>query len=106
MKEFLRVSGICVLALMSLAVYAGGQQFSAVSGVVSDKSGGTVAGVTVTLDNPKLGIHVTTTTNESGFYQFLRLTPADGFQLIFTKDGFNKFVLGNVTLGASTVETK
>ena len=106
MKEFLRVSGICVLALMSLAVCAGGQQFSAVSGVVSDKSGGTVAGVTVTLDNPKLGIHVTTTTNESGFYQFLRLTPADGFQLIFTKDGFNKFVLGNVTLGASTVETK
>ena len=106
MKKFLRVGGICVLILLSFAVRAGAQQFSAVSGVVSDKSGGTVAGVTVTLENAKLGIHVTTTTNENGFYQFLRLTPADGFQLTFTKDGFNKFVLGNVTLGASTIETK
>jgi len=106
MKKFLKVSGLCVFILMGLASLASAQQFSGVSGVVSDKSGGTVSGVTVTLDNPKLGIHATTTTNDIGYYQFLRLAPTDGFQLTFTKDGFNKFVLSNVTLGVSTVETR
>ena len=106
MKKYLRVSGVCVLILLGLASLASAQQSSGVSGVVSDKSGGTVSGVTVTLDNPKLAIHATTTTNDIGYYQFLRLTPADGFQLTFTKDGFNKFVLSNVVLGVSTVETR
>src|SRR4029077_20248672 len=106
MKKFLKVSGLCVFILMGLASLASAQQFSGVSGVVSDKSGGTVSGVTVTLDNPKLGIHATTTTNDIGYYQVLRLAPTDGFQLTFTKDGFNKFVLSNVTLGVSTVETR
>src|SRR4029077_9055322 len=106
MKAFLRVVGLCALALVGFAAVSMAQQSSGVSGVVADNSGGTVSGVTVALDNPKLGLHATTTTSDIGYYQFLRVAPASGFELTFTKDGFRKFVLSNVTLGVSTVETR
>src|SRR5882724_12129307 len=106
MKAFLRVFGLCVLALVGLVAVSAAQQSSGVSGVVSDNSGGTVSGVTVALDNSKLGLHATTTTNDIGYYQFLRVAPDSGFELTFTKDGFRKFVLSNVILGVGTVETR
>src|SRR5579871_6295914 len=106
MKKFLRV--FVVLALVSS--WAGftvrAQQTSGVSGVVTDNTGGAISGVTVTLDNQNLGIHVSTTTNDNGYYQFIRLNPASGFELTFTKDGFRKLVLSSITLGISTVETR
>lgn len=82
------------------------QQFSAVTGVVSDKTGGVISGVTVELDNPQIGVHETTTTNDLGFYQFLRQTPAEGYELTFSKDGFQKIVLHDITLQISTVENR
>ena len=82
------------------------QQSSAVSGVVSDKSGGVVSGVSVALDNTQLGVHETTTTNDLGFYQFLRLAPGEGYALTFTKDGFTKLVLSNIILSVTTTETR
>lgn len=106
MKRFLRVFGVFAFAFLVMATIGSSQQTSSVSGVVTDNSGGVVSGVAVTLDNAKLGIHATTTTNDIGFYQFLRVTPADGYELTFAKDGFRKFVVANVTLGASAAETK
>src|SRR6266446_2822448 len=88
----------------SLTVHA--QQFAGVSGVVSDKSGGVLGGVEVSLDNSSLGIHNTTTTNEIGYYQFLRLNPAGGYQLTFVLKGFRKLTINNITLAAATVETR
>jgi len=96
-----------VLLVSSLAsVPAQAQQISAVRGVVSDKSGGVVSGVSVALDNAPLGLHETTTTNEWGFYQFLRQAPGQGYVLTFTKEGFTKMVLGNIALGVSATETR
>src|SRR5215470_10959540 len=80
------VLGVLFLLIGSFPLHA--QQFSAVSGVVSDKSGGVVSGVTVELDNGQLGLHESTTTNDLGFYQFLRQAPGQGYTLTFTKDGF------------------
>ncbi|HXY24817.1 MAG TPA: carboxypeptidase regulatory-like domain-containing protein [Candidatus Acidoferrum sp.] len=93
-----------VLLFGSLPLQA--QQSSAVSGVVSDKSGGMVSGTKVALDNTQLGLHETTTTNDLGFYQFLRLAPGEGYALTFTKDGFTKLVLSNITLSVTTTETR
>ena len=106
MKRLLGVFVLCVLVLMGLGSFAGAQQFSAVSGVVSDKSGGTVSGVSVTLDNDKIGVHATTTTNDVGYYQFLRMTPSDSYRLTFAKDGFSKLLVDKVTLGVGVVETR
>ena len=106
MKAILRVFVVFAVAICTCGLHASAQQFSAVSGAVTDHSGGVVTDVTVTLDNPKLGIHTTTITNDIGHYQFLRITPAEGFVLTFTKDGFRKFVINSVTLGASMAETR
>jgi hypothetical protein len=82
------------------------QQFSSVGGVVSDKSGGAISGVKVELDNSQIGVHAATTTNDLGYYQFLSQTPAEGYQLTFTKAGFTKLVLGGVTLEISSAGTQ
>jgi len=98
------VLGVLFLLVGSFPLHA--QQFSAVSGVVSDKSGGVISGVTVELDNSQLGLHETTTTNDLGFYQFLRRAPGQGYSLTFSKEGFTKVVLSSVALGVSTTETR
>jgi len=105
--ECLRISVLRVLAIVAfVATPLHAQQVSAVSGVVSDKSGGVVSNVKVELDNPLLGLHQTTTSNDLGFFQFLRQAPGEGYFLTFTKDGFNKLVLNNVTLGVSSTESR
>src|SRR5437588_8857484 len=98
------VLGVLFFLVGSFPLHA--QQFSAVSGVVSDKSGGVISGVTVELDNSQLGLHETTTTNDLGFYQFLRKTPAQGYSLTFTKEGFAKLAVNSISLGVSTTESR
>src|SRR6266436_802857 len=99
------IPGVLVFLLfVSLPLQA--QQVSAVNGVVSDKSGGVISGVTVELGNPQLGLHKSTTTNDLGFYQFLRQAPGEGYSLTFSRDGFTKFVISNITLGVSSTETR
>src|SRR5262249_9894936 len=103
----LRSGVICALVVLFLQLLPlRAQQFSGVSGVITDKSGASISGVTVVLENGQIGFHATTSTNELGFYQFLRLTPAEGYQLTFTKDGFRKLVLSGITLQVSSVDTR
>ncbi len=98
------VAGLLVLVFGSFLSLSA-QQFSSVSGVVSDKSGASISGVNVTLQNPATGVHEVTTTNEIGYYQFLRLSPAAGYELTFAKDGFHTVVLSHLTFGVSSAET-
>ena len=95
-----------LVTVLLVAVPAHAQQVSAVNGVVSDNSGGVISGVTVELGNAQLGLHKTTTTNDLGFYQFLRQAPGDGYSLTFRKDGFKKLVLNNISLAVSSTETR
>jgi hypothetical protein len=104
-----KLRGVVLFALFGVLITVlplRAQLNSGVSGVVSDKSGGSVAGVNVALDNPQIGFHATTTTNDLGFYQFLKLSPADGYELTFTKDGFHAVSLKNFTLQVSSVDTR
>ena len=96
---------ICVVLFLAGAGKVYGQQFSGVTGVVSDISGGVIVGAKVTLDNLSVGFHQETTTNDVGSYQFVKLNPSASYQLTFTKDGFQKLVMGDITLAASIVET-
>lgn len=81
------------------------QQFSAVSGTVSDPSGGVIGDVKVSLDNSLTGFHAETTTNDVGSYRFVRIDTGDGYSISFSKNGFQKFVFSNITMGVSTTET-
>ena len=91
--------------LFLLAVSTGAQEFSSVTGTVMDSQQSSVAGVTVELDNPKTGLHSSTATNDQGVYQFLRLPPGTDYRMIFSKDGFRKFELDNLTFGVNTTST-
>jgi hypothetical protein len=107
---FMTKLGVIVRGILLAIVFGSlplhAQQFSGVNGVVSDKSGAALSGVQVTLDNPQIGLHESTATNDLGFYQFLRQTPAEGYELTFGKDGFRTVVLHGITLQVSTVDTR
>jgi carboxypeptidase family protein len=106
MKKLCGFTLVVLVSLLFVSLPLRAQQVSAVNGVVSDKSGGVISGVTVELANTQLGLHKSTTTNDLGFYQFLRQAPGEGYSLTFTKDGFSKLVLSNVSLGVSSTETR
>jgi hypothetical protein len=60
-----------------------------VAGVVKDASGGTVAGVKVTLTNTATNAKLEATTNVNGEFQFLQLAPAT-YSLVAEAQGFRK----------------
>jgi hypothetical protein len=97
--------GVLLAAVLFLSLPVRAQEFAAVTGVVTDKGGGAIAAVAVSLDNDKVGLHLTTQTDEQGVYQFLRLSPGDGYSLTFSKAGFKKFSLNNVYLGVTTTSS-
>jgi hypothetical protein len=94
------------LAVLLIVLPARAQEVSGVTGVVLDKSGAAITGVTVALDSAKTGLHLETTTNEQGGYQFLRVPPGEGYKLTFVKDGFRKLELTDVALGVATTSTR
>ena len=98
------------IVLLALVLFspksASAQEFSGVTGTVLDKQGAVVPDVTVDLDNTKTGLHSTTTTNEQGVYQFLRVPPGTDYSLSFTKQGFRKIELGSVILGVNTTSNR
>jgi Carboxypeptidase regulatory-like domain len=95
-----------VLAVILIVLPARAQEVSGVTGVVLDKSGAAITGVTVALDNAKTGLHLEAPTNEQGSYQFLRVPPGEGYKLTFVKDGFRKLELSDVSLGVATTSTR
>jgi hypothetical protein len=97
--------GLLLVAVILTSLPVRAQEFAAVTGVVTDKGGGAIGAVEVSLDNDKVGLHLKTQTDEQGIYQFLRLAPGDGYNLSFSKSGFKKFSLDNVYLGVSTTST-
>lgn len=94
------------LLLLLLPLSASAQQVAGVTGIVADKSGGSLAGVHVSLTNASTGFSQTTTTNENGSYLFQKIAPGPGYVLTFTKDGFQSVTLTNVYLGVNTTSTQ
>jgi hypothetical protein len=93
------------LTLLTLAAVHG-QGVSAVTGVVLDKSGAAIAEVEVSLDNESINIHLKTTTNEVGVYQFPRVAPGSAYKLSFSKAGFRKLEISDVALNVASTSTR
>jgi len=102
---FLLISLILLVVILLSSTSAKAQEFASVTGTVTDAQQGSVSGVTVDLDNSNSGVHLSTVTNDQGDYQFPRLAPGPGYKLIFTKDGFSKYKLDNLTFGVNTTST-
>jgi hypothetical protein len=70
-------------------------------GVVTDKSGATIAGAKVSLNNVDQGLHRETSTNGAGAYEFLALTPGT-YTMTVEMRGFRKFEENNLQLLVNT----
>jgi carboxypeptidase family protein len=79
---------------LSLSV-AHAQYRASIQGVVTDPQGEVVSAATVTLINHETNQTLTTTTNDSGIYNFSSLPPSQ-YSLTVEKTGFKKKVLENV----------
>ncbi len=78
-----------------------------IRGVVSDSSGAVVPNVTVTVLNVNTGVSKDYTTNQDGLYDTSSIVTGS-YKLTFTKDGFETFVRGPITLqvGFTTVNAQ
>lgn len=96
---------VCVVALLAcLAPFSLAQSNSQLNGIVSDPSGATVAGATITLTDSATGLERSTTTGASGLYQFLDVPPGT-YQLQAIAKGFAHFSASNVALVVKTPST-
>ena len=104
-----RLSPLLVLAVGVLGVLPAAlraQEVSSVVGTVTDKSGGAIRDVEVSLTNASNGFAQTTKTNELGAYKFLRVAPGSGYALTFSRDGFQKLAVGDLYLAVNTASTR
>src|SRR5712675_741253 len=97
------VLGIGVFAVLPVMTYA--QEVSSVVGTITDRSGGAIRDVEVTLKNANSGFAQSAKTNELGAYKFLRVPPAAGYVLTFTRDGFQKVEVADLYLAVNTAST-
>jgi Carboxypeptidase regulatory-like domain len=86
----------CAFSVLVLAAsFAYAQYRASIQGVVTDPSGSVVSAATVTLTNHETGQNLTTTTNDSGIYNFSGLPPST-YRLSVEKAGFKTKVLEDV----------
>lgn len=83
-----------------------GQEFSGVTGVVLDKSGAAISGVDVALDKDQINLHLTATTSGEGVYQFPHVPPGANYKLTFTKQGFRKLEVNDISVGVASISTR
>ena len=100
------------VALFAAAIFflmgtrAMAQATSSVTGVVTDPSGGVVAGVDVNLSDTATNFNASTTTNSAGIYQFQDVLPGAHYVLSFSKANFQTFIIQDLSLAVGTKETR
>ncbi|HKR27540.1 MAG TPA: carboxypeptidase-like regulatory domain-containing protein, partial [Acidobacteriaceae bacterium] len=78
-------------ALAALPIVAQ-QSTAGVNGTIVDNQGSVIPGATVTLTNTATGVTSRSTTNGSGYYAFVDLTPGE-YTMTVTHAGFQKLAL-------------
>src|SRR5262249_33969080 len=101
-RRMLVATSAAVLAAWLTAGTAAAQNItsSSIDGVVTDQSGATLPGGTVTLTSPALQVgQLTAVTDTQGFYRFIDL-PRGTYQVRFELQGFDPFIRQGLELNA------
>src|SRR6202008_758003 len=77
---------------------------ASLAGTVADQNGGVVPGAVVSAQNVQTGVHSKTTSNETGFYQFVSLQ-AGSYTVSCAVKGFKTFTATDVVLHAGGTAT-
>jgi hypothetical protein len=93
---------VCVPAFVA----AHAQDVTGMTGTVTDVTGAGVPGATVVLSNKATGVKYTQTTNSSGTYRFSSVPPGQGYDAVFSSQGFAPFNVKNIYLTVATVRTQ
>lgn len=91
---------LTILLACTSPVWAQSATTGALTGVVSDPSGGVISGATVTLTNNGTGQTRTATTDASGNYKF-SLIPPGTYSLRFEASGFKTSTISSVTVNVT-----
>src|SRR2546425_1438007 len=97
-----RSIGIILALVLTMAGTASAQNItsSSIDGVITDQSGGTLPGVTVTISSPALQVpQLVQTTDGQGHYRFIDL-PRGTYQLRFEIQGFDPLVRPGLEVNA------
>lgn len=99
---FLRKSSLAWVALalvwIALTPCSWSQQSnSSISGTVTDSTGSVVPGAAIKLTNTETGLVLSATSDSSGVYKFLALSPGS-YDIAVSKSGFQQFVATSFTL--------
>src|SRR6266403_1969785 len=95
---------VALVCLCSSTLFFGQSTGGRILGRVSDPSGALVAGAKVTLSNEATGVTRDATTNDSGDYVFLEVTPGQ-YSLKFEQKGFTTTLRKGVTVDVNQVVT-
>jgi Carboxypeptidase regulatory-like domain len=82
------------------------QDVASLTGIVTDKDGGTVSDAVVKLVDTNTGANYATKTGDDGTYRFLQLSPGPGYTLTINKDGFQTVNISNLYLPIATTTTR
>uniref|UniRef100_A0A7V4XS71 TonB-dependent receptor n=1 Tax=Acidobacterium capsulatum TaxID=33075 RepID=A0A7V4XS71_9BACT len=97
-------AGLAVAALMSGAVaFAQSTNSGDITGTVTDTTGAVIPGVTVTVKDVDKQVMHTYMTNGAGVYDTNSIVP-DHYLVTFTKDGFQTYVRGPITVTVGTTQ--
>jgi hypothetical protein len=78
---------VCLLTLTATPVFSQATSTSSIAGLVTDEQGAAVPGAEVRITDTATGSLQTTTTNESGRYVLVNLSP-DIYSIVISKQGF------------------
>jgi len=98
--------GLALLMLFCVVPHLSAQNVASLSGVVTDKSGAVIPGVSVKLLDTKTNESYDTKTNAVGVYTFPRVPPGPGYSLTFTMQGFATSTVSNLYLATDTAHTQ
>jgi len=104
-----RLAGVFALFFLLLAMtppQARSQEVAAITGVVTDASGGTVSDARVTLVDTRTGAKFDARTISDGTYRIPKVSPGPGYTLTITRDGFETITITNLYLAVATTTTQ
>ncbi|HEX3102071.1 MAG TPA: carboxypeptidase-like regulatory domain-containing protein, partial [Pyrinomonadaceae bacterium] len=104
-RLFTRISVLAFILLTYSSISFAQAAGSGVTGIVTDAAGAVVPGATVTLTDTKTSRELTTKTNDQGAYKFQNVSPGAGYKLTFTLQGFQTYVLNEVTIATGVTAT-
>jgi len=97
MRKVLALS-ICALVFVAGAYAQATAGLGSVSGTVRDATGAVIPGATVVVANEGMGIRRNLNTTDAGIFAAPALTPASGYTLTVTKQGFANYEVKSFTI--------